>query len=376
MRTERHLHAYALAAGVACLPACSNRATDGGAAPAGPDASRVEGGAGDADAGDADANAGVLEGDLDAADADDDATPACVAPCQGTCVAGRCLVTLASSPSPVDLVVDGTNAYFASCASGGAVMSVPLSGGAPVTLASGPGCPVSLAIADKNLYVAGVGFTGADGGVVVRVPLPGGSPAILASGGSAPVGIAVDGASVYWTASDGSLTKVPIGGGAPVVLAPGPKSATRPVLDGDEIYWSDEAGETIRRVAIDGGIPETLVIGEPASGLAIAGDDLVIASGYTLETAPLAGGPSTTIGTAAGAPVFAVAVDDASVYFTSYSTIWKVPLAGGIPLVLAGNQGSPGALVVDDTSVYWTDATSWPPQADGGGGQIMKLSPK
>jgi hypothetical protein len=343
---------------------------DGGAAAGGPDAARLDAGRA------VDADAGAPEGDLDATDADDDAALLCAATCQGTCVAGRCLVTLARSPSPVDLVVDDTNAYFANCASGGVVMSVPLSGGAPVTLASGPGCPVSLAIADKSLYVAGVGLAGADGGDILGLPLAGGSPKVLASGGSAPVGVAVDGTSVYWTASDGSLTKVPIVGGAPVVLASGPKGATRPVLDGDEIYWSDEAGDTILRVAIDGGIPSTLVVGEPVSGLVIAGGDLFIASGYTLMTAPLAGGSPTTISTAAGAPVLAVAVDDTSVYFTSSSTIWKVPRAGGPATAIAWSQGEPGAIVVDATSVYWTNAANWPPQPDGGEGQIMKLSPK
>ncbi len=83
-----------------------------------------------------------------------------------------------------------------------------------------------------------------------------------------------------------------------------------------------------------------------------------------------------TLSTADGAPVVAVAVDDTSVYFTSYDAVWKVPRAGGDVTLLAQNQGGPDAIVVDATSVYWTNATSWPPPPDGEGGQVMKLTPK
>jgi hypothetical protein len=93
-------------------------------------------------------------------------------------------------------------------------------------------------------------------------------------------------------------------------------------------------------------------------------------------TAPLAGGPATALCTAAGAPVYAVAVDDANVYFTSYAVVYEVPHAGGNPTVLASNQGAPNALAVDATHVYWTDGTNWPPPPGGGGGQVAALTPK
>jgi hypothetical protein len=92
--------------------------------------------------------------------------------------------------------------------------------------------------------------------------------------------------------------------------------------------------------------------------------------------APLTGGPPTGLCTAEGAPVFAVVADDANVYFTSYSAVYEVPRSGGIPTALAWNQGSPNALAVDATRLYWTDGTSWPPPPGGGGGQLVALSPK
>ena len=77
---------------------------------------------------------------------------------------------------------------------------------------------------------------------------------------------------------------------------------------------------------------------------------------------------------AAGAPGFAVAVDDTSAYFTSYDTIWKILRAGDQATILVSKQGAPSAIAVDATSVYFTNTTDWPPAASGG--QVVKLTPK
>ena len=54
-------------------------------------------------------------------------------------------------------------------------------------------------------------------------------------------------------------------------------------------------------------------------------------------------------------------------YFASYGTLWKVALDGGVATAIASDQGAPSAIAVDDASVYWTNAV---------GGQVMKLTPK
>ncbi len=358
----------ARAAGVALLSACSVEAGSGREAPPRLDAAILEAEPpGDGRDGDA-------EGEVDASAAAADL--ACAAPCDGTCTGGRCLVTLAQASSPVAVAVDLASAYFTSCSGAGgagSVLRVPLTGGSPTTIASGAGCPVSLALGDVTLYVAG--FDGSD---ITSVPLGGGTPTTLASGADRPVGVAADRASVYWTTSAGALMRVPLDGGAPVVLASGRQSATRPVLAGDDVYWGDPSGGAILGVPVSGGAPTIVVSAIMVTDLAIAGTDVVFADGYTLTRAPLGGGaPPTIIGTAGGSPLLAVAADDTSVYFASYSTLWKVPLGGGEAVVIASNQGAPSAIAVDATSVYWTNATNGPPQPDGGGGgQLMKLTPK
>jgi hypothetical protein len=276
---------------------------------------------------------------------------------------------LAASASPIDIVVGGANAYVSSCpGDGGAVVSVPLEGGVPQALASGPGCPV-LAFGAAGLFVGGL-----DGGEVASLPLDGSASTTLASGADRPIGVAVDEASVYWITSGGAVMKVPLSGGAPVELASGQTDVTGPAIDGASVYWA--SGGTIEKVPLDGGAVTTVTEVDEVGGLAVAGTHVYFADGYRLMMAPVGGGVATALSTAAGAPLFAVAADDASVYFTSYSTIWKVAQAGGVPAVLASNQGSPNALAVDATNLYWTDGTSWPPPLDGGGGQIMKLTPK
>ncbi len=171
----------------------------------------------------------------------------------------RQLVVLAQSPSPTDIVVDGTSVYFTSCpgaeagaapgaladggdapgvppdggaamsvplGGGGAAMSVPLGGGTATSLASTPRCSPSLALDGNHLfYVAGL-----DGGDVASVaPLGGGASTTVASDADpADVGVSSTAAtSTDLNSPAGALMKAPsaavrrpprVGSGAPRAL--------------------------------------------------------------------------------------------------------------------------------------------------------------
>jgi hypothetical protein len=354
----------AVAAGTLCLPACADHALKG-AAPSkdGGEAPSFDGGVpGEA----CDANA--------SADADmrsnADASVPCVAPCEGLCTDGRCTVTLAEIPSPVDIAVDGANAYIASClpdAAGGAVLSVPLGGGPSMTVATGAGCPVSLTLGDTSLYVAGLGGAGN----VAKVTRGGGTLTTLASNPDSVIGIAVDDANVYWATQGGSLVRVALGGGMPSVVASCQRTCTRPVVSAHRVFWGDPYAGSILTVPGDGGLPMLVTSGlETVSSLAVGGSEIYFANGYFVGKAPLAGGAAATLGLPTGAPVNAIAVDDTSVYFTSWSSIWKIGFTDVQPMRIVVTQGDPGAIAVDSTSVYWTEGVG------SRCGRVAKLTPK
>jgi hypothetical protein len=68
----------------------------------------------------------------------------------------------------------------------------------------------------------------------------------------------------------------------------------------------------------------------------------------------------------------AIAVDATSVYWTTNTTVMKVPIGGGTSITLASGQDSSGSgnlgidtgIAVDATSVYWTNL---------GAGEVRKV---
>jgi hypothetical protein len=313
---------------------------------------------------------GMASVDADTVRSNVEGNAPCAAPCDGVCIDGRCLFTLAETSAPVDIAIDGTSAYFGSCppnGGGGAVLSVPVGGGSPIRLATGAGCPLSLALGDTNVFVAGLGGTGD----VARVARSGGPLMTLSSRADAPTAMAVDDTNVYWAAQSGALMRMAIGGGTPSLVARCQKGCTRPAVNAHHVYWGDPYAGSILSVSRDGGSPVVVTNGlETVSSLAIAGTDIYFASGYFVAKTPLTGGAAGTIGLPTGAPVNAIAVDDTSVYFTSWSSIWKLPFTDVQPTRIAVTQGDPGAIAVDATSVYWTDGVA------SRCGRIMKLTPK
>lgn len=129
----------------------------------------------------------------------------------------------------------------------------------------------------------------------------------------------------------------------------GQRAATRPVLDAQSVYFADPGRGAVYRVAKDGS--------------------------YVVVRIPVSSGAPVTLGTAAGAEVLALAVDDSGVYFTSSGVVWTLPLGGGTPVALTSDDGDLDAVVTNDADLFWTAS----PACDVGsncGGRVERLSPK
>jgi hypothetical protein len=142
---------------------------------------------------------------------------------------------------------------------------------------------------------------------------------------------------------------------------------------GGTLYWSDTLTGTINRVATAGGTPVTIADGQAAPTLVrIAGASLFwLASGtQTIMKASLPNGAPTPVVTApttdVGIEGFAVTADGLTVYFSSGTLdrrasapgpISRVAAAGG-PVTVIGidEEGTPGPVAVDGTTVVFSDA--------------------
>ena len=256
--------------------------------------------------------------------------------CGGTCTAGHCLLAVAPAQNyPWHVAVDSTSVYWTS---NDLVLKAPIGGGAVVVLASGDGP------------------------------------------------IAVDGTSVYWAddhnnaISKAPLTGVPDGGTA-TVLAPGQStiySNASMALDGTGVYWVSSNGGTdsILKAPLtgvpDGGSPLTVAsVPGLIHGITVDGTGVYLTWTHTggtptvAATAPLTGvadggAPTTLVTTGVGSPV-AIAVDATRIYWADNGggAILAAPKSGlpdgSAPTALATGLNYPFGIAIDGTSVYWTD---------------------
>ncbi len=204
-------------------------------------------------------------------------------------------------------------------------------GGTPAMLTSVINQPSGLMFGDGYVYFSDRYQTAAGGaGRIFRVPRAGGVRQTLLSrsptrGLEGVELLGVDSANVYWfesvrkVSSTGTIYRMPVGGGTPVVVA-SRDSMSKPVLDDTYAYYAYDASGRGKRVA----------------------------------RVPLGGGASETIPGIVSSPL--LAVDDAFLYgggLANDATVWKMPKAGGEPVVLASNADL-FALVVDGGDIFFT----------------------
>lgn len=309
-----------------------------------------------------------------------------------TCTNGRCIVVLASGQAhPGPIAVTSTDVIWANSPTGddpeASIAKVPIRGGTIETLAITGRDALSLAVDSGYAYWTTESSATLDppteiaDGTVVKMSLQGGAPLILASNQLEPSFVAVNAGTVYWIAN--GVMSVPTTGGAPTVFAP--DGAYALTLSAGEAYWADSdgmGGVILKKKELAAGAPEITLTTDVELGnvlrLAASSTDLYwtyqrYGGGLVQKVALVGGAPVTVYEAADDLFDYAVVVDGNDLYWGSQlappalGRILKVPLAGGIPVALSPAPPETRFMVIDATSVYFTDIEN---------GKVIKVTPK
>jgi hypothetical protein len=158
----------------------------------------------------------------------------------------------------------------------------------------------------------------------------------------------------------------------PVVIASAQQRPVALVVNETSIYWMNAGGGTsplpvgtVMSAPLAGG-PATTLASDPngAGPIALDGTNVYWADPAALMKVPLGGGSPTQVASVLPWGANAFTVSPTSVYWTSQNPmgVSQVPLTGGSPTVLSTDQ-SPVGIAVDATDVYWCD----------GVGSVMKM---
>lgn len=288
----------------------------------------------------------------------------------------ECLVLATGLQSGRGIAVDATHVFFGDEAAG-TIHSITKGGGDGGVLADEAGTPYELLVHEGFLYWT----SNTDAGDVWRIPVDGGRRELIADATN-PRTVAVADGFIYWGSYDGStgdISRVDIdlqgeseqvstflgGGVSDLVAAGGVLYASVQTQDeGAAFIQPPPKGPPIGAVyAInpDNPFDPNVVAADMAQpwGLALSGSTLVWANGDgAVENVPNSvlagsvGAPASTLAANQTAP-WGIAADDNFAYWTDADTVKAIPLAGGMPTLLADQQNLARYIAVDDTSVYW-----------------------
>src|SRR5580700_10216550 len=157
------------------------------------------------------------------------------------------------------LAVDATSLYFVM---GYTLMAVPIGGGSLSTLGSLPDADSRLS-QDIQPYVTSTNVVlhylpaNSDNEQIASVPIQGGTPTVLTTSSGRIVGFAVSGSNIYFVDDAGAQT-ISVGGGAVSVLSSQVAStATGLGVAGPQLVVTEQDG-TVVGIPVDGGSPTTL----------------------------------------------------------------------------------------------------------------------
>ncbi|MBI3580748.1 MAG: DUF5050 domain-containing protein [Nitrospinae bacterium] len=277
---------------------------------------------------------------------------------------------LALEPFPVrQIASDSSNLYWFESGSNfgpvyATVKKMPVSGGTVTTLASLSSQDVGnlVGVDSTNVYWL-------DSGGLQKVSINGGAVTNLSNqiNGS----LVMDSTSFYWTGADpatsyGTLYKMPKAGGAIMKLATGTRRyGSQVAVDSTSVYWIDNASLTLNKVSTNGGTV-TQIASSPFFGFFCVDSTSVYFYSSVNGTSGL-NKVSTNGGTVTqllnNIYLSNFTVNSNNLYFIGsfggLSAIQKVSTNGGtVTTVVSGMYTVPIYLIVDSTSVYWTQPTT------------------
>ncbi len=187
-----------------------------------------------------------------------------------------------------------------------AAPAVPCAATAALSLASGEGIPSAIEVDDTRTYWLTHAGAGANGGVKLRAVDKCGGPVVtLATGPYFSEGLTQDATTLYFATSIGSgqgaILSVAKTGGPATTLFQGNGRPSGIAADDTSVYWADSIEHVVYTLSKSGGTPVRL-----ASALA--------PKGLSSPTS--------------------VAVKGADVYAAGQEGVWKIPIAGGAPVLV------------------------------------------
>lgn len=250
--------------------------------------------------------------------------------------------------------------------SNGAIRRVPTSGGTITTVVSGFASDANtFAVDNTAVYYATHNFPPTSPPDKLLATTLAGSTTTLSSSISIPTKLMVGGGKVLWIDAS-TVSSIAVGGGTPTVLAATPPNTPFDLLfDGSNVLWTESTG-TIKSVALTGGTVSTLYQGGDAPRhLAIdlssqinwtEGDPICCpirlnGSGRIARLTPTNTVQTVVSGLASDAPTFVATATD--LFIVDGWRIKRLPLAGGMPVTVAADDGPIAHLATDGASVYW-----------------------
>jgi len=190
----------------------------------------------------------------------------------------------------------------------------------------------------------------------MRAPLDGSAGAgVVKAVSSGPTDTLGVGDTLYF-GDNQTLASLTSGATEPTPLVPDAAPLTI-VAAGGNVYWTKCMGgdEGVNRIPAGGGTKQHVADGNCAYALATDGVEVFFIDGGLFQV-PADGGTAARVDGAMPPLVNAVAVDATHVYYATADGLYRTGRSGGVTELVAAADVTD--IAVDDTCVYWGDATA------------------